>query len=306
MSEFQKSKFLKKFYEHKGFEKRLIIFGSGYGAERLITWIQHLYEKIDYIVDNDINKVGTSFFGKSINGISILKKENLNEILVLIGSSHTKEISIQLEEIGLKENYNYMTIYNAQYDIDTDKSRIVGKVKIGRYTYGYKQYINNECLEEIGNFCSINETAIIGAGNHPIDLITGHPIIYFDESKEFGTEGIPGILRKTQVLTEEDRNKYRKKIVIGNDVWIASNTVILPGVKIGNGAVIAAGAIVTKDVPAYAIVGGNPARVIKYRFNEEEIAILEKIKWWDWSEDKIIENAEALKKPKLFFSQFGS
>lgn len=115
--------------------------------------------------------------------------------------------------------------------------------------------------------------AIIGAGNHPIDLITCHPIIYQSNNDIFGKEGIIGILYPSQIMNEDEKELYRRTIIIGNDVWVASNTIILPGVTIGNGAIIAAGAVVTKDVPAYAIVGGVPAKVIKYRFNEEEIKI---------------------------------
>ena len=83
--------------------------------------------------------------------------------------------------------------------------------------------------------------------------------------------------------------------VIEDDVWIGSNSVILSGVKIGRGAVIGAGSIVTKNVPKYAIVAGNPAKVIKMRFNDEEISKLEKLKWWEWSYDRIKENADFLK-----------
>ena len=85
------------------------------------------------------------------------------------------------------------------------------------------------------------------------------------------------------------------EIVIEDDVWIGSNSVILSGVKIGRGAVIGAGSIVTKNVPKYAIVAGNPAKVIKMRFNDEEISKLEKLKWWEWSYDRIKENADFLK-----------
>src|SRR5690606_28245456 len=75
--------------------------------------------------------------------------------------------------------------------------------------------------------------------------------------------------------------------VIGNDVWIGYDALIMPGVKIGNGAIVAARAVVASDVPAYAVVGGNPARVLKRRFTDEDIATLESIAWWDWPVEKI-------------------
>lgn len=80
-------------------------------------------------------------------------------------------------------------------------------------------------------------------------------------------------------------------IVVENDVWIGAKSTIMSGVKISNGAVVAACSVVTKDVPPYAIVGGNPAKVIKYRFSEDQIEKLLKLSWWDWEEGKIIENA---------------
>ncbi len=88
---------------------------------------------------------------------------------------------------------------------------------------------------------------------------------------------------------------------IGNDVWIGANVLILDGVTIGNGAIIAAGAVVTKDVPPYAVVGGVPAKIIKYRFNKEEIDFLEQLKWWEKDEKwlteygKYFNNVELLK-----------
>jgi len=74
--------------------------------------------------------------------------------------------------------------------------------------------------------------------------------------------------------------------VIGNDVWLGTACILMPGIKIGNGALVAAYAVVTKDVPAYALVAGNPARILRYRFTEEEIAQLETLKWWEWTDEK--------------------
>ena len=83
-------------------------------------------------------------------------------------------------------------------------------------------------------------------------------------------------------------------MTIGNDVWIGQSTIILSGVTIGDGAIIGANSLVTKDVKPYAVVGGNPAKLIKYRFDEDTIDKLLKIKWWDWSIDKIIHNRHLL------------
>lgn len=132
-------------------------------------------------------------------------------------------------------------------------------IKIGKYTYRFEPLCNPELLESIGAFCSIASGVEITGGNHPIDCITGSPIIYLEN---FG-------------FIREDNHKLidkhiTGKVVIGNDIWIGQNVTILRGVKIGNGVVIGAGAVVTKNVPDYAIVVGLPAKVMKYRFLPEE------------------------------------
>ena len=90
-------------------------------------------------------------------------------------------------------------------------------------------------------------------------------------------------------IFKSSKNAYEKvgDTTIGNDVWIGSEAMIMAGVNIGSGAVVAARAVVSKDVPAYAVVGGNPAQVIKYRFDEETIVKLLKLKWWDWPEEEV-------------------
>ena len=82
--------------------------------------------------------------------------------------------------------------------------------------------------------------------------------------------------------------------VVGNDVWIGQNVTVMPGVRIGDGAIIAANSVVAKDVPPYCIAGGNPCRVIRQRFDDELISYLLDLKWWDWDADKIFRNMEAL------------
>lgn len=94
-------------------------------------------------------------------------------------------------------------------------------------------------------------------------------------------------------------SSFKCGVEIGNNVWIGDNVVILPNVKIGNGAIVGAGSIVTKDIPAYSICAGNPAKVIKYRFDNETILEIEKLEWWEWSEEKMKENKKIFDKQWL-------
>ena len=148
-------------------------------------------------------------------------------------------------------------------------------VKIGDYSYiePYTSVIS----ANIGKFCSIGKCCQIGPWEHPTNYISTSPEI------------LRKILRCPKLYSD-----LPERTEIGNDVWIGSNSIIMGGVKVGNGAIIGAGAVVTKDVPDYAIVVGVPAKVIKYRFEEEIRIRLNKLCWWDWS-------AEEMEKNKSFF-----
>lgn len=101
-----------------------------------------------------------------------------------------------------------------------------------------------------------------------------------------------------------DQLVLRGNTVVGNDVWIGARALIMSGVNIGNGAVVAAGSVVTKDVPPYAIVGGNPAKIIRYRFDASVIDKLQQIAWWDWPDDKIqAELPSLLSEPDAFLTR---
>lgn len=130
-------------------------------------------------------------------------------------------------------------------------------------------------LTTIGKYCSIGPNFISGWGIHPTDGISTSPIFY---SMSHATG---------KVFSKKNKIIERKRIKIGNDVWIGSNCIVLDGITIGNGCIIAAGAVVTKDVPDYAIVGGVPAKIIKYRFDDETIHELQKIKWWNFEDNDI-------------------
>ena len=149
---------------------------------------------------------------------------------------------------------------------------------IGDYTYTG----SNTTLKHVdtGKFCSISWNVSCGGATHDYESISTSP---FHQLKQFG-------------FVDENESVPHKRVIIGNDVWIGMNTCILSGVRVGNGVVIGSGSVVTKDVPDYAIVAGNPARVLKYRFDDETIRCLKDVKWWDFPKNIIKENLALFKK----------
>lgn len=148
----------------------------------------------------------------------------------------------------------------------------------------YQYPINGDKLK-IGKFCSIacGTKFLFNSANHALDSLSTYPFpLFFEEWN----------LEREKVTDAWDN---RGDIVIGNDVWIGYEAVILSGVTIGDGAIIGTRAVVTKDVPPYTIVGGVPAKPIRKRFDEKVIEELLKIKWWDWTEEKIARNIENIK-----------
>ena len=147
----------------------------------------------------------------------------------------------------------------------------------------YHYPINNDKLQ-IGKFCSIACGAkfIFNSANHTLSSLSTYPFPLFFE--EWGSD-------KKDVTNAWDN---KGDIIIGNDVWLGYESVVLAGVTIGDGAIIGARSVVIKDVPPYTIVGGVPAKTIRRRFAEEIISALSRIKWWDWSEEKIRKNLRAI------------
>lgn len=147
----------------------------------------------------------------------------------------------------------------------------------------YQYSINHDKLI-IGKFCSIACGAkfIFNSANHTLSSVSTYPFPIFFE--EWG-------LNIKDVATAWDN---KGDIIIGNDVWIGYEAVILAGVTVGDGAIIGTRAVVTKDVPPYTIVDGVPAKPIRKRFNNETLDELLKIRWWDWSEEKIARNIQAI------------
>ena len=135
----------------------------------------------------------------------------------------------------------------------------------------------------IGKFCALAEGVrfIMNGANHKLSGFSTYPFSIFGNGWE-------------QVMPKPEELPYKGDTVVGNDVWIGYRALILPGVRIGDGAIVAAGAVVTRDVPPYTVVGGNPASPIRPRFPEETVRALLDIAWWNWDADKITRNLTAI------------
>ena len=148
---------------------------------------------------------------------------------------------------------------------------------IGEHTYINGGFIYDEVY--IGKYCSIGFNLSLGAGNHYINKLSTYPL-------------------NNRVCGVVDQNEFKPKLktIIKNDVWIGNSVSILEGVTIGNGAVVATGSVVTKDVPDYAVVAGVPAKIIKFRFSDENIKSLLRFQWWNNNKKWIIDNIDVFRK----------
>lgn len=148
---------------------------------------------------------------------------------------------------------------------------------------------------EIGRFCSFGPDVLIGLSIHPMDRISTSPAFY-----AIGHQAC-----SLSYATDESVIEH-KPVQIGNDVWVGSRAVVLAGVTVGDGAVIAAGAVVTKDVEPYAVVGGVPAKCIKMRFSAEQVKQLQDLSWWNWPDEKLRERGDTFLSADAFFSRLDS
>lgn len=161
------------------------------------------------------------------------------------------------------------------------KARVYGRVQVSYSTLDDYSYVGRHArivYSDIGKFCSIAGESVVGMGTHTIDKLSSSSI--FTEANN-GTKH--SWVNTSEVIPYE-------RVKVGNDVWVGMRAMILGGKTIGNGAVIAAGSIVTKDVPPYAVVAGVPAKVIRYRFSQEVIDRLETLQWWDLPEEVLKRN----------------
>lgn len=153
------------------------------------------------------------------------------------------------------------------------------RTKVAECHFGDYSYIVADAdiiYATVGKFCSIAAHTRINPGNHPLERVALNHFTYRSAAYGLGAD-------------DADFFQWRRDhhVTLGNDVWIGHGAILLPGVNVGNGAAIGAGAVVTKDVPPYAIVVGVPGRILRFRFAPEIIAALDRIAWWDWPHERL-------------------
>jgi len=159
--------------------------------------------------------------------------------------------------------------------------------KIGRYTYlGYDCWVTKA---DIGAFCSISNNVRIGGAAHPMEFVSMSPVFHNGKN----------VLKKN--FSEHEFEPF-KNTSVGNDVWIGENSIIKAGVSIGNGAVIGTGSVVTKNVGAYEIWAGNPARLIRKRFDDDTAAAIENSLWWEYDDKKLGQMAKYINDTGAFIN----
>ena len=152
---------------------------------------------------------------------------------------------------------------------------IYDRCQLGKISLGAYSYLNSDATVsnmQIGRFTSVGPNLKCGYGLHPTNYVSTSPV-FFSTRKQCGT-----------TFADRDLFAEQQSTVVGHDVWVGANVYLKDGINVGHGAVIAAGAVVTRDVPPYVIVGGVPAKTIRPRFDENVIAGLLAIEWWHWSE----------------------
>ena len=199
-----------------------------------------------------------------------------------------------VNQIGLLRKKIERRLFPSAARLIYTKDLLEERYSIGDHTYGKPRVISwaEGTSLRIGKYCSISTHVIIFLGSeHRTDWVSTYPF--------------PFLWKEARSIKGHPFSKG--DVTIGNDVTIGYNVTILSGVSIGDGAVIGTGSVVTKDIPPYAIAAGNPARVLRYRFDEETIRKLLQIKWWDWSDEKVKENVHLICSDSIdgFIREFG-
>lgn len=283
--------------------KRIWIYGAGVGGRILLDVLKEGNIPVAGFVDKNAGEIAQTS-GMPVDFIDNLTPDE--DFIAVSLRTYDRLVEEVCTAHGFARDDYYYIAAGESYKNDI----VYRGCRVGKFTYGYEGLLKEYPLaESIGRFCSINGTARIW-NNHPLDYVTTHPLL--DHPMFYPWEKSAERMEYIQqfghffgnAAFENSALRNNEPVVIGNDVWIGANAIILPGVRIGNGVVIAAGAVVTKHIEDYAIVGGVPAKVIKYRFSPDVIEKFLKIQWWNWSIEKIEANIGLFYQPERFLAEF--
>ncbi len=238
--------------------------------------IKYLIYKVKYLSSNIAFGARVSLNSNLCDNIVVCKSSIISDSHIDKNVVVDKDCLIANSHLGKSVNIGESTIIVKSKlfeQIVIHRNCNLSQVVLGKFSYIAPN--SQLSLVNLGNFCSIGPHLICGYGDHPTDFVSTSPA-FFSTLKQCGV-----------TFTNQNSFEERKKIIIGNDVWIGARVFIKDGIKIGNGAIVGAGAVVVKNIPDYAIVGGVPANVIRYRFTEDIIQQLLKIEWWNWSEEEL-------------------
>ena len=285
--------------------RNIVVWGTGKCGLVIYDVLRQINIKVKYFVDKEyrIKKEYCNIPVYSPDKINVLK-----DYVIIAIRNHDESIKEAIWSCGYKGNDYIDLAIEKKYN---EEDIVYKNCLIGKYTYGYKELLYDYPLAtKIGRYCSINGTARIW-NNHSTQCITTHPFLdykmfcatdeEYEQRKSFCEKYGQN---KENADFENSPIRNNKPVIIGNDVWIGANVIILPGTKIGDGAILAAGAVITRNVEPYAIVGGVPAKIIKKRFSDEVIEKMLCIKWWDWEDSEIKKNLELFYQPEKFVEKF--
>lgn len=268
--------------------KKFIIYPFGDVGIQVKEVLRNAYGiDAEYVLDNNLCK-----YNSDIKALGFLDNVSCDRFCVILASTNPDiyiELKKELQKYFYDENIAELS---SMVELEKDKAikKKVWDTKIGKYSYG-PICRNHPFIESIGAFSSFAAGTEV-VQNHDTQYLTIHPMIYygahFEEFEEYTN------YKKSKwyfegVQPHRDKIKQLKRIKIGNDVWLGRNVIITNYANIGNGVIAGAGSIITKDVPDYAVVVGVPARIIRFRYSPSEIESLNKIAWWDWTDDEIRE-----------------
>ena len=305
-------------------KRKFVLYPYGYNGMKAEQILRRRYGIPDLLlIDNNL-----ASYSPRVSLMSDLKKADFPEEAILIFTLENPTVFKQVYQAIPDFIPRDAVIFIFEEIAKENKGKgasedfLYRKCLVGRHTTGYEYIVSRPGLcKSIGRFCAINGSARI-VSNHPLDMVSVSSSFYTPPHADSPAEldGADDNLFAQRLLCcqKYGRFSYNKDFnvplgsyvaknepcVIGNDVWIGHNVPIMPGLNIGDGAVLAANCVVTHDVNPYTIVAGVPARPIRKRFSEEDIEKFLRIKWWEWTDEKIKENYELFYQPKAFLQHF--